>query len=68
MNTINELINVLKIIIGLGVTTRVIFCLIKMMYSEDAQATYKRKMINAVIFGIIAELSLVIKDVVMFYY
>lgn len=68
MNTINELINVLKMLIGLGVTARVIFCLIKMMYSEDAQATYKRKMINAIIMGIIAEVCLIIKDVVMFYY
>lgn len=68
MDTINELINVLKILIALGVTMRVIFCLIKMMYSEDDRNTYKRKMINIIIFGVIAELCLVIKDVIMFYY
>jgi len=67
MSTINELINVLKILIALGVTMRVIYCLIKMMYSED-RSSYKRKMINIIIFGIIAELSLIIKDVVMYYY
>lgn len=68
MDTINELINVLKILIALGVTMRVIFCLIKMMYSEDERNVYKRKMINIVVFGVIAELCLVIKDVIMFYY
>lgn len=68
MDTINELINVLKILIALGVTMRVIFCLIKMMYSEDDRNAYKRKMINIIIFGVIAELCLVIKDVIMFYY
>ena len=68
MSTINELINVLKVLIALGVTMRVIYCLIKMMYSEEDRSSYKRKMINIIIFGIIAELSLVIKDVVMYYY
>ena len=68
MNTINGLIDALKILIGLGVTARVIFCLIKMMYSEEEKSSYKRKMINTIVFGVIAELCLVIKDVVMFYY
>lgn len=68
METINELISALKIIIGLGVTARVVFCLIKMMYDEEGKSSYKRKIINIVIFGIIAELCLVIKDLVMFYY
>jgi len=68
MNTINELINALKLLIGVGVGTRVIFCLIKMMYSEDEKSHYKRKIINIIIFGVIAEVSLVIKDVIMFYY
>ena len=68
MDTINGLIDVLKILIGLGVTTRVSFCLIKMMLSEDEKSSYKRKMINTIVFGVIAELCLVIKDLVMFYY
>ena len=68
METINELINALKVLIALGVTMRVLFCLIKMMYSEEDRYSYKRKMINIIIFGVIAELCLVIKDVIMFYY
>lgn len=68
MNTINELINVLKILIGLGVTARLIFCLIKMMYAEEERISYKRKMGNTIVFGVLAELCLVIKDLVMFYY
>ena len=68
METINELINALKVLIALGVTMRVLFCLIKMMYSEEDRNSYKRKMINIIIFGVIAELCLVIKDVIMVYY
>lgn len=68
MSTINQLIDALKILIGVGVTGRVIFCLIKIMCSEEERSSYKRKIINIVIFGVLAELSLVIKDVVMYYY
>ena len=60
MSTINELINVLKVLIALGVTMRVIYCLIEMMYSEEDRSSYKRKMINIIIFGIIA--GIVIKN------
>ena len=68
MDTINGLINALKLLIGLGVSARVIFCLVKMMYSEEERSSYKRKMTNTIIFGIVAEICLVIKDIVMFYY
>ena len=68
MDTINGLINALKLLIGLGVSARVIFCLIKMMCSEEERISYKRKMTNTIIFGIVAELCLVIKHIVMFYY
>ncbi len=68
MSTINELITALKVLIGLGVSMRVIFCLIKMIYSEEERSSYKRKMINIIVFGIIAEICLTIRDIVMFYY
>lgn len=69
MNTINSLINVLKtIIIPSGVVLRVIFCLIKMMYAEDEITVYKKRMVNVIIFGIIAELVLSIKDIIRWYF
>ena len=68
MDTINGLIDALKVVIGLGVGMRVIFCLVKMIYSEDEKNHYKNKMINILEFGIIAEVCLIIKDLVMYYY
>ncbi len=68
MDTINSLISVLKLLIGIGVGMRVIFCLIKMMCSEDEKNHYKKKMINIIIFGVVAEVCLVIKDVIMYYF
>ncbi len=69
MDTLNEIITLLRIIvIPLGVTFRVIFCLTKMIYDEDAQATYKKKIRNTIVFGIIAELIFVILALVQNYY
>ena len=61
METLNEIISLLRVvIIPLGVTFRVIFCLTKMIYDEDSQGTYKKKIKNTIVFGIIAELIFVI--------
>ena len=50
MDILNEMINVLRIaIIPIGVTGRVIFCLIKMIYDEEAQGSYKKKISNTII-------------------
>ena len=68
METINEIINALKIIIPMGVVLRVIFCLIKIMYSDEDIGSYKRSIVYVVVFGIIAELSLGLKDMIMWYY
>lgn len=59
MEILDEIISLLRVvIIPLGVTFRVIFCLTKMIYDEDAQGTYKKKIKNTIVFGIIAELIL----------
>ncbi len=69
MNTINTLIYVLRtIIIPMGVTFRAIYCLIKMMYSEDEYQIYKKRIINIILFGIISELIFVIKDIIILYF
>ncbi len=69
MDTLNEIISLLRVvIIPLGVTFRVVFCLIKMIYDEEAQGSYKRKIRNTIVFGIIAELIFVILALVQGYY
>ena len=69
METLNEIISLLRVvIIPLGVTFRVIFCLTKMIYDEDSQGTYKKKIKNTIVFGIIAELIFVILALVQNYY
>lgn len=69
MSTLNELINILRtVIIPSGVVLRVIYCLIKIQYSEDEMMVYKKRIVNIIAFGIIAELVLSIKDVIRWYF
>ncbi len=69
MDTLNGLINVLRtVIIPAGVVMRVLYCLVKMMYSEDEMPVYKKRIVNIIVFGIIAELVLSIKDMIRGYY
>lgn len=69
MDIINDLINVLRIaIIPAGVLLRVMFCLVKIMYSEDEASIYKKRIKNVILFGIIAEVILSIKSLIEFYF
>ena len=69
METLNEIISLLRItVIPFGVIFRVVFCLTKMIYDEDSQATYKKKIKNTIGFGIIAELIFVILELIQNYY
>ena len=69
MEILDEIIDLLRVaIIPLGVVFRVIFCFAKMIYDEDAQGSYKKKIKNTIVFGIIAELIFVILDLIKNYY
>lgn len=69
MSILDEIITLLRVaIIPLGVSFRVIFCLTKMIYDEDAQSSYKKKIKNTIVFGLLAELVFVILDVIQGYY
>ena len=69
MEILDEIIDLLRVaIIPLGVVFRVIFCFTKMIYDEDAQGSYKKKIKNTIVFGTIAELIFVILDLIKNYY
>lgn len=69
MDTLNEIINLLRTtIIPLGVIFRVIFCFTKMIYDEESQGSYKKKIRNTILFGVITELIFVILDLLQSYY
>jgi len=69
MDTLNEIISVLRIaVIPLGTIFRVVFCFTKMIYDEETQGSYKKKIRNTIVFGIITELIFVILDIIKSYY
>ena len=69
MDTLNEIISVLRIaVIPLGTIFRVVFCFTKMIYDEEAQGSYKKKIRNTIVFGIITELIFVILNIKKSYY
>ena len=68
INQITILNTILRtVIIPAGVILRVVIILIKMMFEEDSH-TYKKKLQNTIIFGIVAELIYVIYDIIRHYY
>lgn len=68
INQITILNTVIRtVIIPAGVILRVIIILVRMMY-EDESSTYKKKIQNTVVFGIVAELIYVIYDILRYYY
>lgn len=69
METINTLIKILRnVIIPLGVTFRVVICLVQIMYNEDEASVYKKRIKNILLFGILAEVILNIKNVIEYYF
>ena len=56
MEILDEIIDLLRVaIIPLGVVFRVIFCFTKMIYDEEAQGSYKKKIRNTIVFGIVTK-------------
>ena len=69
MEQLNILILVIRtVIIPAGVVLRVIIILIKMMYEDEGNTMYKKKLINTILFGILAELIYVIYEILKYYY
>ncbi len=55
METINDAINFLLIIIPLGALSRVIYCLVAMAVDSDEEQSYRVRIRNALIFTVCAE-------------
>ena len=58
----------LQVLIRAGVIFRVVFCLIKIIISDEEAAKYRRRIINAVAFLVLSELVFAIKNIVLTYY
>jgi hypothetical protein len=51
-----------------GVIFRVVFCSIKIMTSDEEASQYKRRMRNAVVFGILSVIAYSLKNIMLRYF
>ncbi|MCI9086859.1 MAG: mercury transporter [Clostridia bacterium] len=68
MNTMMDIVGLLSVLIRIGVTARVVICLIKINAGGDDSGENKQKIKNALIFLVISECVWVIKDLIFSYY
>lgn len=55
MDNLQQLIHLLQVLIPIGVSCRVIYCLCQISIDEEQAPTYKRRIRNAFIFLILSE-------------
>jgi len=65
---IQTLRNMLLVLINVGVIYRVIVCAIKAAASYDENGIYFKRIKSALIFGVMANLIVVFKDVILSYF
>lgn len=68
MYTIDDAISGALILIPVGILMRVVFCAVMMTIGGDEQAMYKKRLINGLVFLIIAVSALGIRSLVAYYY
>lgn len=68
MDILKELSIAFVWLIRAGTVTRVAYCFIRMSQNEEEYGMYKKRMINAVVFLILAESIWQLKDIAMYYF
>ena len=66
--TVDRISLTVRTLIMAGVIFRVVFCAIKIMMADEEAAQYKRRMKNAVIFGVLAVLAFSLKNLMLTYF
>jgi hypothetical protein len=68
MQYVDEISKAVILLIRAGAAFRIVFCLVKLMTSEEEAVQYKKRIRNTLVFYIIAELAFVVKDLIITYY
>lgn len=68
MDTINQVSHILINLIRAGLGLRIVYCCVRIMFAEDEQGMYKRRIKNSLICVVINELVWLIKELVIAYF
>jgi hypothetical protein len=65
---VDNISSAVQTLIFAGIIFRAVFCAVKIMTSDEEAAQYKRRMRNAVVFGILAVLAFSLKNLMLTYF
>ena len=68
MPLVDSISDTVLIIIRAGVICRVAYCFIRLITADEEAAQYKKRIRNTAIFYVIAELTYVLKDMILHYF
>lgn len=68
MVTLEEISVAVIALIRLGAVGRFAYCMVRLQSAQEEASQYKKRLINVVVFYILAESIWQIKDIVKFYY
>ena len=68
MISMDDISKAIIALVRIGAVARFIYCMIRLESAEDQAAQYKKRMINTIVFYIIAESIWQIKDLILYYY
>jgi len=66
--TLDEISLMIIGLVRVGAVARFIYCMVRLMATEEEATQYKKRLKNTVIFYILAESIWQIKDLVLYYY
>ena len=68
MPLVDSISDTVLIIIRAGVICRVAYCFIRLITADEEAAQYKKRIRNTAIFYVIAELTYLLKDMILHYF
>ena len=68
MITLDDISMAVIVLIRAGAVFRFIYCMVRLQGAEEEQAQYKKRAKNTVMFYVMAECILQIKEIVFYYY
>ncbi|MDR2903670.1 MAG: mercury transporter [Clostridiales bacterium] len=68
MQYIDDISAAVLILIRVGAIFRVAFCFLRMITAEEEAPQFKKRILNTIVFYIIAELAFVLKNIAIYYF
>jgi hypothetical protein len=66
--SVDRICLLLQVLIRAGIVFRVVFCLVKLMLADEENSQYKKRIRNALVFAVIAELIFSVKNLIIGYF